>query len=101
MTKNPLFNALAGLLYIVVVAFLLFYGAPHLPIQESVLIPIGVLSLFVFSAATMGYIFLSQPLQLFLDGHKKEAVNLFLKTLFSFAIAAALAVGVGIFVSLR
>jgi hypothetical protein len=33
----------------------------------------------------MGYVFLYQPLLLFLDGHKKNAVNLFLQTVAVFA----------------
>ena len=32
-----------------------------------------------------GYFFFFQPIQLYLDGEKKQAVNLFLKTLAAFA----------------
>jgi len=41
----------------------------------------AMLSLFVFSAATMAYIVLYQPLVMFLEGKKVEATNLFLKTI--------------------
>lgn len=95
MTKNPIINALAGLLYIACVASFMYYVPPHIPVADSVLMPIFVLSLFVFSAATMGYVFLYQPLQLFLEGHKKEAVDLFLKTLVAFGISVAILVSVG------
>lgn len=91
MTKNPFINAFAALGYIVIVASLMFYGTKHMGHSESVLAPIAIISLFTFSAATMGYIFISQPLQLYLDGKKKEAVNLFLKTLMSFGIITAIA----------
>jgi hypothetical protein len=64
---------------------------------ESIFIPIAMLSLFVFSAATMSYLFMYEPLQLFLEGKKKDAVNLFIKTLFVFAISAALLVSVGLY----
>jgi hypothetical protein len=98
MTKNPILNALAGLLYIVVVVSLLFYSPLFLGKEESILIPVAVLSLFVFSAACMGYIFLYHPLMLFLDGEKKRSVNLFLKTLAAFAVSAALLVSVGLYI---
>ena len=97
MTKNPIINALVGLLYIAGVASFVFYVPPHIPVQQSVLIPIAILSLFVFSAACMGYMFLSQPIQLFLEGEKKEAIDLFIKTLVSFAISAAVLVVVGLY----
>ena len=96
MTKNPIINALAGLLYISLVAVLMFYGIAD-KFDNTILIPIAMLSLFVFSAATMGYIFLFTPLQLFLEDQKKESVNLFLKTLVAFAVAAALFVSVGLY----
>ena len=99
MTKNPIINALAGLLYIVAVVSLLFLGPKIFDPVESILIPIAMLSLFVFSAATMGYIFLYQPLQLFLEGEKKESVDLFLKTLGVFAIIVAVFVLVGLYIT--
>ena len=85
MSKNPFLNALAATVYIVLVASFMYYGPfvdRHL---EGVIIPIVVLSLFVFSAATMGFIFLYQPFQLFLEDRKKESVSLFLKTMVAFA----------------
>ncbi len=96
MTKNPIINALAGLLYIVLVVSALFNAEFFFGQEENILIPIAVLSLFVFSAASMGYIFLYQPLQLFLEGHKKQSIDLFLKTLGVFAMSAALLVCAGL-----
>lgn len=84
MTKNPFLNALAALIYIAAVACVMFYGVEHNTPGNSIIIPIAILSLFTFSAAMMGYIFLFQPIQLYLDGKKKEAVDLFLKTLMTF-----------------
>jgi hypothetical protein len=52
--------------------------------------PIVIISLFTLSAAMMGYLFLFQPLQLYLDGKKKLAVNLFIQTLATFAGLTAL-----------
>lgn len=98
MTRNPFINALAGLLYISLVALLMFYGIAD-KFNNTILIPIAMLSLFVFSAASMGYIFLYQPLQLFLEGHTKESVDLFIKTLVIFAISAATLVLLGLYLS--
>jgi len=86
--KKPFTYALAAALYIVIGVLVGNAGLPFLP-QKSILIPMVMLSLFVLSAAIMGFLFLSEPLQLYLDGHKKEAVAFFTKTVgffFGFAI---------------
>ncbi len=85
MTKNPLFNALGAILYIAIVASIMYYGPKSAGSIDSVVVPVAILSLFVLSAAVMGYIFCYTPLQLFLEGQKKEAAGLFLKTVGVFA----------------
>ncbi len=65
--------------------------------EDNIFMPIAALSLFVFSASSMGYLFLYQPLQLFLDGEKKKSVDLFLKTLATFAASAATLVLMGMY----
>lgn len=85
MTKNPIINAASATLYITAVALLMFYGKTLFGTKDTILTPIAVLSLFSLSAAMMAYFFLYQPLMLFLDGHKKQAINLFLKTTAVFA----------------
>lgn len=75
-----------------------FY-APHVVIvEESIFVPIAMLSLFVFSASTMSYLFLYEPLCLLLDGKRKEAVVLFFQTLGVFAASAVVLLLLGIFV---
>ncbi len=84
MTTNPFLNAAAALGYIIAVVFVMYYGGPLLGGpngQDTVFIPMAMLSLFVFSAATMAYIVLYQPMVMFLENKKVEAVNLFLKTI--------------------
>lgn len=86
MTKNPFYNAVLGLLYIVAVVSLIFFGSKWAESQpDNMLMPIGMLSLFVLSASVMGYLFLAQPIILFLDNKRKEAVSLFLRTIAVFA----------------
>ncbi|HEV7449282.1 MAG TPA: hypothetical protein VGP13_01955 [Candidatus Paceibacterota bacterium] len=85
MTKNPYINALAALAYIAALISVLFYGpVVDGPLDNTILIPIAMLSLFVFSAAAMAYVFLYNPLLLILEGKKKEGIKLFLSTLFAF-----------------
>lgn len=90
MTQNPFINAFAALAYIVALVLAIFWGGPAIGPKETIFIPMAMLSLFVFSAATMGYIVLYQPLVLFLEGKKVEATNLFLKTIATLGGFAAL-----------
>ena len=86
MTRNPFLNALAAFLYIALVASLMFYGQRIVaPVEDWVIMPIAMISLFTLSAAMMGYIFLSKPFELYSDNKKSEAMNLFVKTLLTFA----------------
>ena len=86
MTKNPILNALAAIAYISIVASTMYYGSNYAgQAEDSVFAPIAMISLFTLSAAVMGYLFLSQPLQLYLDDKKKEAVDLFVRTVAIFA----------------
>ena len=90
MTQNPLINALAAAGYIVVVASVMYWGPRLAGERETILIPIAIISLFTLSAAVMGYLFLYQPLQLYFDGDKKGAANLFLQTVGVFGAITAL-----------
>ncbi len=85
MTKNPLINALAAGLYIILIASVMFYGMKLTGPVNSFIVPVVMISLFTLSAAVMGYLFLFHPLQLYLDGKKKEAAKLFLQTVAVFA----------------
>ena len=51
--------------------------------------PITVLFVLTLSVAVMAFLFFYQPLQLFIEGKKKEAVNLFVKTVGIFAALTA------------
>ncbi len=85
MTKNPFINSLVASLYISLIASLLFYGPKKVGLESSIIMPIIMISLFTLSAAVMGYLFLYQPIQLYFDGQKKQAINFFLKTVAFFA----------------
>jgi len=88
MPKNPYLNALCASAYIVLLVSIIWsVQKPDTP--DTILIPMTMLSLFVLSAAVMGYLFILQPAQLYLDGKKQEAISFFLKTVGTFACLTA------------
>ena len=86
MIKNPFLNALGALVYILLVSFVMNYVSHmHSNKADTFFAPVAILSLLTLSAVVMGYFFLFQPAQLYLDGNRKEATTLFTKTLLIFA----------------
>jgi membrane protease YdiL (CAAX protease family) len=84
--KKPFVHALLAALYIVgIVLTINFVGSALKSQNETLIIPMTMLSLFVLSVAVMGYLFLSEPLRLFLENRKPEAVTFFAKTVAIFA----------------
>ena len=83
--EKPFIHALLAAGYITI----LVLGASGIsglfPTQDNIFMPMTMLSLFVLSAAVMGYLFLSEPVKLYIDGYKKEAVTFFTKTVGIFA----------------
>ena len=99
MTKNPLYNAAAALVYIIFVVSLIRlvgYIAGSAPDNEF-LAPIAALSLLVTSASIMTYFFFYTPLLLIIAGEQKQALHLFLKTVAIFASFSTLVFAVMLF----
>ena len=96
MTTNPFYNALFAISYIMVLVTAIFHGSNILKdvVEESIFLPMGVLATLVLSVALMGYLFFLQPVQMFLEGQKHEAVELFTKTLGAFAIITGIILAV-------
>ncbi len=93
---HALGNAIAAALYVVLVATILanggeLFGTRHDPTFAAV----GILMLFVLSAAVMGILMFGRPLMWYLDGKKREAVSLAISTVAFFAMITA-----GLFISL-
>jgi hypothetical protein len=82
--KKPILYAFVAVAYIVFIVSIINF-TKYLTLKESILMPMVMLGVFVLSAAFMGFLFLSQPLTLYLDGQKKEALSFFGKTLGFFA----------------
>ena len=86
MSKNPFINALAAAGYISILATAIFNSPKFVTDSElGMMAPILFLSLFVISAALMGYFFVYQPVLLLIEGKHSEATKLFLSTVASFA----------------
>ena len=85
MKWNAVLNGFAAAAYIgivdiffqVIMAFK--HNSPDTPFD-----PLIILSVFVFSAAVMSFLFFYQPVMLLIDNKKKEALSYFSKTLGTF-----------------
>jgi multisubunit Na+/H+ antiporter MnhB subunit len=92
MSKNPFINALSASAYIILgVIVMNFVTEPLKNKPDTFFAPVVFLSLLTLSVAVMAFLFFYQPLQFFIDGQKKEAVNLFIKTTGIFAVITAIA----------
>jgi hypothetical protein len=89
--KTALVNSLLTALYIIAVGAFMYYGSQvKIGKDNAFLAPIAMLLLFVFSASLTGFLVVGKPLQLYIDGKKKEALSLLFNTLlFLFIITVA------------
>ena len=89
--KKPFLYALTATLYIVIIVLVINFGGSVLKDQEeTIIIPMAMLSLFVLSAAVMGFLFLSEPLYLLMENRKQEAIVFFAKVVGIFACFVAI-----------
>ena len=90
MSKNPIINALSAAGYIgLVVSVINLISLTHRNKPDTAFAPVVFLSLLTISVTVMDFLFFYQPLQLFIEGKKKEAVNLFVQTVGVFAAITA------------
>ncbi len=87
MKANPYVYAGIAIAYIGIVAlFLRFIESIRHDTPDTILDGMRFLSLFTLSAVIMGFLFFSEPLVLFLEHKKSEAITFFLKTIGTFAL---------------
>lgn len=94
-------NAALTALYVFAISSFLFY-IPKIfdnTKPDTVLAPILMLSLLVFSASLVGALIFGKPILWYLDGKKKEAVSLLFYTLGIFFIITLGVVGAAYFIS--
>lgn len=97
---NPFLNAAGASLYIVLIVNVIHAFERFAEPKDTLLAPITMLSLFVVSAAIMGFLFVYKPLTLYIDGQRQESLSFFLKThgtfvLFALAFVGLLLTGLG------
>ena len=80
----------AALYIVVLVSAASIIGAALKDQHDTIIDPIIMLSVFVLSAAVMGFLFLSEPLYLLMENKKREAVAFFAKVVGFFACFVAI-----------
>lgn len=91
MKWNPFLNALAAFAYIGAITMLLnLIKSYRHDTPDTYIDGMGILSLFVFSAAVMAFLFFYQPLCRLIAGKRAEALVYFLQTLALFGVFTAL-----------
>jgi hypothetical protein len=90
--KTAFTNASLTTLYIIAVGSFMYYGSLiKIGRVNTILVPITLLLLFVFSAALTGFLIIGKPAQMYVDGKKKEALSLLTYTLIFFSIITLIA----------
>jgi hypothetical protein len=89
--KKPFLYALVAAIYIVNIVLVISF-ITSLVSNGTILIPIAMLSLLVLSVAVMGFLFLYEPFQLYMENRKREAVIFFVKIIGFFACFVFLSV---------
>jgi len=93
--KQAIINAVATMAYILVVSSLLFYGPKFFDAgkPDTILVPIFMLSLLVFSVAIVGLLIFGRPILWYWDRQKREAITLIIYTLGTFFIIVLIVFG--------
>ncbi len=83
--KKPFLHAFAAALYIVTIVLVINIFSSNQQPDNTIIIPITMLGLLVLSVAVMGFLFLSEPFSLYMEGKKKEAITFFTKVVAIFS----------------
>ena len=86
IVKYAFINSILTALYIALVSSVLFYGKNFETGPDTVLMPMMMIMLFVFSATITAALVLGRPVLWYLDGKKREAVSLLLYTILIFFV---------------
>lgn len=97
LIKNSLLMALSTAIYVAGVAWVMSNAEKIFGSMKTIWGPIAFLLLFVVSAGVTGGLVLGQPVMLYADGKKKEAVKQFALTL-AWLLAILVLVFVGLMI---
>ncbi len=76
LSGTAFLHSLGIVAYIAIVSIFMNYGEELFGKEDTYLTPIVFLSLFTLSAAVVGSLMFGKPIMLYLDGKKRDAVQL-------------------------
>ncbi len=88
--KVAIVNSLGVSVYVAIVAMIMNNAESLFGMEDSIISVVGFLMLFVLSAGVVGSLVIGKPIFLYLDGKKKEAINLLFGTLGCLAVLTVL-----------
>lgn len=91
LIKRAIINALATTAYVTAVGIFMFYANHIFGKEDNLFSPVVAMMLLVLSAAVTGSLLFGQPVMWYVDGKKKQALQLLGATLTCFAAATLLA----------
>ncbi len=74
--KRAFLNSVGTAAYIILVVSFIFSLRFFSEAEDTIIIPIAMLLLFVCSAAITGFLVFGKPVMLYIDGKKRDAVSL-------------------------
>jgi len=86
LIKRAIVNALATALYVSAVGLFMSHASLVFGNEDKALTPVVVLMLLVLSASVTGSLLFGQPVMWYIDGKKKQAMQLLGITLGCFAV---------------
>ncbi len=90
LVLRSLANALGTAVYTAAMAWFLFNGQQIFGMAKSFWAPFALLLLFVISAAAVSTLMLGKPILLYLEGKKRDSVDMFLCSLTWLAVIGIL-----------
>jgi hypothetical protein len=91
LIKLGLRNSMATAIYVVIVAMIMNNAERIFGTMKNIIGPVAFLLLFVTSAAITGFLVLGQPIMMYVDNQRRDAIKLFIYTvawLFAFTVIA-------------
>lgn len=88
--SQAVISSVGVLVYTGIVATIMSSGEKLFGKEDTVFTMVSILMLFTLSAAVVGSLIIAKPIMLFIDGKKKEAVNLLTMTIASLFVLTAL-----------
>lgn len=91
MKFRPYLHAVSATAYIgAIVLFMHYIESLRHDTPDTIIDGLGAISLLVFSASVMAFLFFYHPVRLLIENQKQEALSFFIKTVATFGVTTAL-----------